>query len=657
MGMPSPRALVVHPPEDRDRLTETLAAEGWTVRTVETATAALATLGTESFDCLISAYQLSGDDGVALRSAVRQLEPSLPFVLVTPVDASELPISFETPHDNYVKQNGEATADRIRTVLPAAEAASTTKQDIDGHEPAASDLKRAIEAAPVGISLSDPSLPDNPLVYVNDTWSQFTGYDTDEVLGRNPRLLQGPQTADDTVATLSEAVDNEEPTTVEIRNYQKDGTPFWNELTIAPVRNDDGDVAHYVGFQINVTDRREAEELAEERSAKLSRERQTLRRVLDRINGLLSEISRVLVESTERTVLEDQVCATITTETGYTASWIGHLDPDDDTFKLTATSGLDVADAVPVAELSPAINTAIETDERRLTSSAEGHLSPAAVDAQRLLVVPLCYGDRRYGLLGVYGTEGDALDQREQELFDSLGTMIANGLHAVETTRILTTDQVTELQIGIHDEAFHLSQIADRVGTSVDHVGTTRAGDGTVECYLSMETAAAPPESVESLSFVQDARTVSETEQTRTVSVTLTTTTPYDRLADHGAVVTDVTATPTEAELTVEAPPDQTVRTLLDQLREAYDIVDLHARTQRDRRQRQRNEFAAAVDERLTDRQRAALEAAALNDYFAWPRPVDGEEIAETMDITRQTFHQHLRAAERKLVSAYLDAD
>jgi predicted DNA binding protein len=109
--------------------------------------------------------------------------------------------------------------------------------------------------------------------------------------------------------------------------------------------------------------------------------------------------------------------------------------------------------------------------------------------------------------------------------------------------------------------------------------------------------------------------------------------------------------------LTVETPPERDVRSLLELLEDHYDSVDLRARTRCDRHTRQLNEFTAEVDERLTDRQQEALEAAALNGYFEWPRPVDGAEIAETMDITRQTFHQHLRAAQRKLVDTYVDAD
>jgi len=94
---------------------------------------------------------------------------------------------------------------------------------------------------------------------------------------------------------------------------------------------------------------------------------------------------------------------------------------------------------------------------------------------------------------------------------------------------------------------------------------------------------------------------------------------------------------------------------MLDVFRTEYDGVELRSRVERESRDRSLTEFASAVDERLTDRQRSALKTAELNGYFEWPRPVDGSEIAERMGITRQTFHQHLRAAERKLVEAYVN--
>ncbi|RJX44460.1 bacterio-opsin activator [Halonotius aquaticus] len=657
--MSAPRVLVVSSSDTDDRLTDALAAAGCDVQTADTATAALGMLGTTAIDCLISEYTLPGDDGLALRSAVRQLDPDLPFVLVTDADKDELPLSFEADIDRYVHNNGADTTERLLAVLPSStgtDTEPTPQPDVTDHEPDAAELQRAIEAAPIGVSLTDPSLPDNPLVYVNDTWGEFTGYDAEETLGRNPRLLQGLGTDPETTAQLASAIDNEEPTTVEVRNYRKDGTPFWNELTIAPIHDEDGELTHYVGFQIDVTDRREATEIAADRADKLSQHRRTLRRLLDRVDGLLREVSGVLLDATDREVIEHRVCEAIAAEPGYTAGWIGCVD--DESFTITASSGCSLPSSVSISALAPPIQTAIETNEpRRCSDCADGELAPEAVDAECLLVIPLCYGDRRYGLLGVYADDAELLDDREQTILASLAKMIANGIHAVETTRVLTTDQVTELQIDIRDRTFPLSQIADTLGTPVERVGTTRASDGRCEWYLAAESCDVPTTELESLSFVSDARTVSATNAERTVAVTVETTAPGELLADHGAVITGITATADGAVLTVETPPERDVRSLLEVLGDAYDGVDLRARTQRDRRDRRLNEVTAEIDERLTDRQQEALEAAALNGYFEWPRPVDGAEIADTMDITRQTFHQHLRAAQRKLVSAYVDAD
>ena len=119
---------------------------------------------------------------------------------------------------------------------------------------------QAIDGAPIGITISDPSQPDNPLIYVNDGYTELTGYSKAEGTGQNCRYLQGPGTRDKPVAEMAKAVDNEEPVTVELRNYRKDGTPFWNRVTIAPIYGDDGEVANWIGFQEDVTERKEREQ-------------------------------------------------------------------------------------------------------------------------------------------------------------------------------------------------------------------------------------------------------------------------------------------------------------------------------------------------------------------------------------------------------------
>ncbi|MFB6228827.1 MAG: PAS domain S-box protein [Halobacteriales archaeon] len=119
---------------------------------------------------------------------------------------------------------------------------------------------RAMDAAPVGITISDPSQEDNPLIYVNDRFTELTGYTEEEVFGSNCRFLQGEHTNPEPVARMREAIDDEEPVTAELRNYRKNGTEFYNRVSIAPVHGEDGEVVNYVGFQHDVTEEKEREQ-------------------------------------------------------------------------------------------------------------------------------------------------------------------------------------------------------------------------------------------------------------------------------------------------------------------------------------------------------------------------------------------------------------
>ncbi|QPV61619.1 PAS domain S-box protein [Halosimplex litoreum] len=131
--------------------------------------------------------------------------------------------------------------------------------DRKAREPAGELETRVMDEAPVGITLSDPSRDDNPLVYANDRFEQLTGYTESEVLGRNCRFLQGERTAGEPVAAMRTAIDAGDPVTVELRNYREDGTEFWNRVSIAPVRTSDGEITNYVGFQRDVTGEKERE--------------------------------------------------------------------------------------------------------------------------------------------------------------------------------------------------------------------------------------------------------------------------------------------------------------------------------------------------------------------------------------------------------------
>jgi len=112
----------------------------------------------------------------------------------------------------------------------------------------------ALDVSDDGIVISDATRPDAPIVYVSPSFERLVGYDAEEILGTNCRMVQGPGTDMDTVQQIAVALGSGRVFQGEILNYRKDGTPFWNFLRIAPIVDADGQVTHYVGTQTDVTE-------------------------------------------------------------------------------------------------------------------------------------------------------------------------------------------------------------------------------------------------------------------------------------------------------------------------------------------------------------------------------------------------------------------
>ncbi|MFA1612283.1 PAS domain S-box protein [Halobellus rubicundus] len=115
---------------------------------------------------------------------------------------------------------------------------------------------RAMDEADVGITIADPSRSDLPIVYANEGFERITGYDAESIQGRNCRFLQGEATDGEKIERLAEAIEVEEPVQVELVNYRRDGTPFWNQVQLSPVFDEAGDLSHYLGIQKDVTARK-----------------------------------------------------------------------------------------------------------------------------------------------------------------------------------------------------------------------------------------------------------------------------------------------------------------------------------------------------------------------------------------------------------------
>lgn len=125
-------------------------------------------------------------------------------------------------------------------------------------------LESAVEASSNGILIADPNLPDMPIVYVNPAFERITGYSRAEVLGYNCRFLQGTDRDQPELEELRSAIREGQECRVVLKNYRKDGTPFWNELYISPVYEEDGRLTSFVGVQNDVTERYRAEQALRE---------------------------------------------------------------------------------------------------------------------------------------------------------------------------------------------------------------------------------------------------------------------------------------------------------------------------------------------------------------------------------------------------------
>ena len=113
-------------------------------------------------------------------------------------------------------------------------------------------LDSLIANSPVASVISNPRLPDNPIIACNQAFRDLTGYDDDEIIGRNCRFLSGPETEPWLSDTIRDGVRERRPVLVEILNYKKDGTQFRNAVLVAPIFDNDGELEFFLGSQVEI---------------------------------------------------------------------------------------------------------------------------------------------------------------------------------------------------------------------------------------------------------------------------------------------------------------------------------------------------------------------------------------------------------------------
>jgi PAS domain S-box-containing protein len=170
-------------------------------------------------------------------------------------------------------------------------------------------FEQAMAQTRMAVCLCDPHAPDAPIVFVNRAFRWLTGYDEQDIIGRNCRFLQGPGTDPEAVARIRTALANEDVVVVELLNYRKDGTAFWNALHLGPIYDAQGRLIYYFGSQWDVSDVRAAR--ADERHAReLARElSHRMKNMFAVIGGIVNFTGRSRGIETEAREINDRIQA------------------------------------------------------------------------------------------------------------------------------------------------------------------------------------------------------------------------------------------------------------------------------------------------------------------------------------------------------------
>lgn len=220
---------------------------------------ALTEIAQQHHDVYLIDYRLGQHNGLdLLRQAMRHLHQA-PMILLTGQDDRHVDVAaMQAGAADYLVK-GEITASvlerSIRYAIQHSHTLSQLRQALQDKE----QLALAIANISTGVVITDAKRSDNPVIFINAAFTALTGYTSREMVGQNCRLLQGVNSEPRVIQQIREAIAQVRPTTCVILNYRKDGTPFWNELTINPVFDEYGNLTSFIGLQSDISDRIRAE--------------------------------------------------------------------------------------------------------------------------------------------------------------------------------------------------------------------------------------------------------------------------------------------------------------------------------------------------------------------------------------------------------------
>ncbi|EMA00811.1 hypothetical protein SAMN05443574_101232 [Haloarcula vallismortis] len=357
----------------------------------------------------------------------------------------------------------------------------------------------------------------------------------------------------------------------------------------------------------------------------------------------ITAVSEALAAAATGEGIATTVCDHLTEAAGFEFAWLAERTGDGLTPRTTAEISEAAVDR-QIQEHIESVTAPLGVGDVRVVDDSAG---PVAL-------VPLVRENTVSGVVGVAADEG--LTDTERAVLSALGVQVGHAQVAAERKRLLLADTVTELEFHCGDERAFTAGASEALRCTVELSGVVPVAGQSLLYYLMVDGTSADA----ILSYaddddgVADARLLEEHSDGVLLEVVVTDT-PALQLVESGGRIRSVTATDGVATIAVELPSEADIRPTVNAVTDAYPETSLAAKRETERPAETNTGFRDRLSGTLSDRQETVLQAAYHSGYFEWPRGSTAEELADSLDISSPTLHNHLRKAQQKVLTAFFD--
>lgn len=369
--------------------------------------------------------------------------------------------------------------------------------------------------------------------------------------------------------------------------------------------------------------------------------------LLSRLVEMAADLGAELATVSTRTEIQNAVCDRLAAIDGCRFAWTGDVVGDERVITQ-------VCDGIEDETLETFLTQHDEQLSRTIASRNVQVLTETDTSAH--VLVPVVTGDTVRGMFGI-GTESNGFDPIERDFLGAVGVQIGHALGAVEHKRLLLADSVIELTIQSTDDEGFFAAASAALDCTFRLSGLVPIDGDSLLCFVVV--TGSTPDAV--LTFADDASGVDRARLIRdhgdsALIECAVTDDPAVVVAQSGNI-SELVSEDGQERLVSEVATDADTRSVIDNVTSAFPDSYLLAKREREKPVETKVGLRESLSELLTTKQESALRVAYLGGYFEWPRGSTAEELADSMDVSSPTLHNHLRNAQQKLLTAFFDGE